>query len=103
MVRIIKAIAIAVKFALPWILRAFFFTLWLMAGSVARLRVGVPNAVRLIADEWLDKAVKAGYPTRYDKHLYYVLCTIAFLTMLAGWIIASYITVWFTGAIISAL
>lgn len=81
------------RLSVPWIRGAFLFTLHLMATSVISLWVGVPTAISRIADEWLDRAFFAGFPTQWDRHLYYVIWTLSLLTIVAGWILLAHLTV----------
>jgi len=94
MVRIARFILIGIRFIIPWVIRVVGFTARLVAMSVVSLWVGVPTAVRRIANQWVGNAVTAGFPTEYDSFLYRTLCVVAFLVILAGWIIGAFITVW---------
>jgi hypothetical protein len=78
---------------LPILWSVILFALRLVALAVISLWVGVPRAVDNIANEWLDRAIVTGFPTQYDRQLYYVLWTLGLLTVLVGWVIFSYITV----------
>ena len=94
--RLLHEFVFFIQLGTPWIAGALLFTLQLMATAVISLWVGVPTAVRRIADDWLDRAFFAGFPGDMMPQLYYVICTLAFLTILAGWILAAYLTVFFT-------
>jgi hypothetical protein len=81
------------RLATPWIWGAFVFTLSLVTTTAISIWVGVPTAVDRIANEWLDRAVIAGFPTQWDRQLYYILWALGLITVVAGWIILSFITV----------
>ena len=100
MLRVARIYLLGIRFTVPWIVRAFGFTLKLIATTVVALWIRVPTMVRKIADDCLDTAVDAGFPTRYDRYLYYAVCVTALLTIIAGWIVLAYLTVWFIGVIL---
>lgn len=81
------------RFFVPWVWRAFVFTISLMATWVVSFWGGVPRAVGRISDDWLDRAIHAGFPTIWDRNLYQVLWVLAFATIVIGWVVLSYITV----------
>jgi hypothetical protein len=85
---------LGVRFVAPWIFRSIWFTLMLISLSVVSLWVGVPTAMRRIANQWVDRAVAAGFPTAYDYILYYMVAVVAFFTIVAGWIATAFVTVW---------
>jgi hypothetical protein len=84
----------AARMFLPWIGRLIMFMLNLIGVMVASFWGGVPKAVSAIADNWLDRAVMGGFPTQWDRNLYYVFWALAFGMILLGWIVLSYVTVW---------
>lgn len=94
--RLLHELVFFIQLGTPWIAGAVLFTIQLMSTAVISLWVGVPTAVRRIADEWLDRADAANFPGDMLPRLYYVICTLAFLTILAGWILVAYLTVFFT-------
>jgi hypothetical protein len=91
--RCIRWSLIGLRIIVPWILRAAWFTLRLAATALVSLWVGVPNATRRIADAWLGRATLAGFPTEYDTYLYHAVCFVAFLTIVLGWIVLAFLTV----------
>lgn len=93
MVRIMQLAWFTVRLATPWIVRVFTYTVWLILITVASFWVGIPNAVKEIADNWLDRAVHTGWPTQWDRQLYEILWGIAFLTIVAGWVVLAFTTV----------
>jgi len=82
-----------VRLAFPWVRGAILFTLSLMATSALSLWIGVPQAVSRITDDWLDRAIVAGFPTEHDRTLYYIIWVLALSTIVAGWILLAYLTV----------
>jgi len=94
MVRLIQRILHAVRIAFPWLVKAFLFTVRLVSLTVASIWTGIPSSVERIANEWLTSAVLAGFPTQWSRYLYYALYALAFTTVITGWILLSYITVW---------
>jgi hypothetical protein len=90
---IMEQTAKVIRFFAPWIARAFMFILGMIITSVISFWGNVPVTVRRVADEWLDRAVMSGFPTQWDKHLYYVLFVLALSMVIFGWIALSYLTV----------
>lgn len=83
----------AIQLATPWIIRFFTYTLWLTLVTVASFWVGIPNAVNQIADDWLDRAVRAGFPTLWDTRLRRIFLVVGYGTIVLGWIFLSFTTV----------
>jgi hypothetical protein len=96
----IKNFISAVKQALPWVWKAFVFTLQLVILTVAAVWSGIPLSARKIANDWSNEAFFAGFPTQWDRQLYYVLLVLAYITILAGWVVLSFTTVWIVNLII---
>jgi hypothetical protein len=71
-----------------------FFAFRLIAMAVISLWIGVPTALNNIANEWLDRAVIAGFPTQWDRQLYYIFWCLGFVAVVIGWVLFSFITVW---------
>ena len=92
--RIVALAGFISRTVFPVIGNVILFALRLIAMAVISLWIGVPNAVENIANEWLDRAVIAGFPTQWDKQLYYSLWFIGLVTIVIGWVIFSFITVW---------
>src|SRR6266498_3358268 len=78
---------------IPWVLKALIFTLLLVATSVGSLWLGVPKTVRKIADEWLTRAINAGLPPSWESSIYSGSIVLAFLAVVAGWIILAFTAV----------
>lgn|GEM_PF-6913285 len=83
-----------VRFFLPWIGRIIMFMAGFILTSVISFWGGVPAIIERIANEWLDRAVAAGFPTQWDRHLFFTFRFLAFTMILLGWITLSFITVW---------
>ncbi len=99
-IRLIKWLYVGIRFVTPWVLRSIWFTLMLISLSVVSIWVGVPTAIKRIANRWVDQAVAAGFPTAYDYILYYVVAVFAFFTIVIGWITTAFVTVWLVRIII---
>jgi len=84
----------AVRFFLPWIGRILMFMAGFILTSVITFWSGVPTMVERIANEWLDRAVSSGFPTQWDRRLYFTFYYLAFLMIVCGWVTLSYTTVW---------
>jgi hypothetical protein len=93
MVRVIRFTWLGVRLAYPWVWGMFTATLWIVVTTLASIVSGIPPAVRTIADVWLERAIRAGFPTIWEDRLRFVLRTLAFATIVAGWIVLSFTTV----------
>ncbi len=82
------------QIVVPWVIKPIGGTINLMLGTIASLWVGVPQATHRIADEWIQRAVAAGFPTIWDSKLYYTIRIVAFITIVVGWVLLSFVTVW---------
>lgn len=97
---LVRNVLFFVRLSWPWARGAVFITLKLMTTSIISLWIGVPTAVSRIADDWLDRAFIAGFPTQWDRHLYYLIWAVALITVIIGWILTAYITVWLVNKLI---
>ena len=84
----------ALRVVLPWIGRVILFMASFILMSVFAFWTGVPQTTERIANEWLDRAVAAGFPTVWDRRMYFTFRVVAFAMIVLGWVILSYITVW---------
>ena len=83
----------ALRMFLPWVGRIIMFMVSFILASVISFWGGVPRTVERIANEWLDRAVANGFPTEWDRRLYFVFYYLAFAMVVIGWVILSHITV----------
>ena len=81
---------------MPWAIRGAWWILGRFALALAAVFTGFPIAARRIADHWVDRAVTAGFPTRYIRTLYRTMITAAWIELIVAWVISSYITIWLT-------
>jgi len=94
MARVIRWILIGTWVISPWVFRAIWFTIRMIAIAVVSVWSGVGPTSRTIAEDWLERAVaNEDFPTEYDRHLYIILRIAAFITLLIGWIALSFLTV----------
>jgi hypothetical protein len=88
-----------VRILAPWITQLTIWALVITTTAIASVRMGIPTTITKIADEWLERALHAGFPPLWAEYLYYPLLTIAFFTVLAGWILLSFIAVFIVNMI----
>lgn len=100
MVRLIQNIIFFVRLAWPGIRGVLTATLWTVILTVASTWSGIPPAVRTISEEWLRRAIEAGFPTIWENRLRFILRSLVILTMLFGWIVMSFMTVFIVRAIL---
>jgi len=91
---LMQLISKALRFFLPWVGRIIMFMVGFILTSVISFWGGVPAMADRIANEWLDRAVRAGFPTQWDRNLFFTFKTLAFAMILLGWVILSLLTVW---------
>ena len=100
MVRVIQNTWSFVRFAWPGIRGVITATLWMVIMTVASIWSGIPPAVTTISEEWLQRAIKAGFPTIWESQLRSVLRILVIFTMIFGWVVLSYTTVFIVEAIL---
>lgn len=92
--RIFRLVIYLTRRMSPVIARASVFTFRAMLYALVTVLIGLPRAVTFIADDWRQRAIDNGFPSRWENLLYYILCAMAFLQFLLGWIVLSHVTVW---------
>lgn len=100
MVRLIHSTIFVVRLAWPGVRGVIEATLWMVILTVASIWSGIPPAVRTISEQWLQAAIKAGFPTIWESRLRFILRLLVILTMLFGWIVLSYTTVFIVETIL---
>jgi len=100
MVRLIQNTIFVIRLAWPGVRGAIVASLWMVILTVASIWSGIPSAVRTISEEWLQRAIRAGWPTIWESQLRSVLRSLVILTMLFGWIVMSFMTVFIVRAIL---
>jgi hypothetical protein len=88
-----QAVIFAVRISTPWVLRVMWATIKFSLIALASIWSGIPSAADKIATEWQRRAIYAGYPTVWDRQIYFVFYVIALMTIFTGWVILSFITV----------
>jgi hypothetical protein len=92
--RALRITILAIRFITPWVGRAAWLILRLIVAALTSLWVGVPNAIRSVTDEVMVRAVRSGFPTRFDWLLRWSIYIIAFVEILTGWVLFALITSW---------
>ena len=90
---IVRRSLFIVLISMPWILKALIYVLLLVATAAGSLWAGVPYTINILATEWQVRAIKAGFPPKWERFLYYSFSIIAFLTIVAGWMILTFTAV----------
>jgi hypothetical protein len=90
---LMKLINEVLRWFIPWVGRIVMFMVGFILTSVVSFWSGVPAVVERIANEWLDRAVAARFPTQWDRHLFFTFRILAFSMILLGWVVLSFITV----------
>lgn len=100
MVRIIQNIWFFARLAWPGVWGVFTATVNAVVLTLVSIGSGIPPAVRTISEEYLQRAIKAGFPTIWERQLRFMLRTLVILTMLFGWIVLSFMTVFIVRVIL---
>jgi hypothetical protein len=100
MVRVIQNVWFFVRLAWPGVRGVFTATMEAVILTLVSIGTGIPPAVRTISEEYLQRAIKAGFPTIWESELRFILQTLVVLTMLFGWIVMSFMTVFIVRAIL---
>jgi hypothetical protein len=85
---------IILRFVIPLIFRLILFSLKLALMAFVSIWSGIPQATRRIADEWVIRAAIRKVPSEMETPLYYIFRGLAFLSIVAGWVVLSFLTVW---------
>src|SRR5450759_965197 len=91
-VKIVESIIKIIRLCVPPIVRAFMPLLSVILTGVLTFWGGVPNEVKRLAEDWQEGAVARGFPTIWAPQLYYILCGLAFITIVVAWVILASIT-----------
>jgi len=94
-----QLISQVLRFFLPWIGRIIIFMVSFILTSVISFWSGVPIIIERIANEWLDRADAARFPSEWDRQLFFTFKFLAFVMIVLGWVILSFITVWIVNLI----
>jgi hypothetical protein len=92
LIRWLRSAIFLARIAAPFIWMICINALRLELLAVIALWSGVSTSLNRMANEWLDRAIRHGWPTLYSAQLYYTLYGLAFVMVLAGWILCSYTT-----------
>jgi len=89
---VLRACYFILRFVAPWVFRAVWTSMKLVATSVISIPIGLPTATERIADHWMRQAAFAGFPTLYDTYLFNVLRVVAYIVIVTGWIMLAITT-----------
>ncbi len=90
---IFSLLRLILRLIIPWIIKVLGWMLTLATTSLASIWVGVPMAVTRIAERWVEEANAIGFPERYNGYVYYPSVVVATSTLILGWVILAFITV----------
>ncbi len=96
----LRTVGWGIRFIVPLLVLAFHFIVGMCLNCVTGWWVGVPNACRRTAEEWVNRAAQRQIPSIYFRWIYGLVWLETFLVILAGWLILSHVTVWLLRMII---
>lgn len=91
--RLLRLIWFVIRLITPWVVRILIFALMLVLTALGSIRFGIPKTVDVIASDWVQRALNVGFPTLWERNLYFVFLVLAYATVIAGWIVLAFITV----------
>lgn len=91
--RLINQIRLFLRWSLPYVWQVIGFGLGLVVSAFFTFWSGVPYNVDLMAREWRDRALMTNIPNQWDKELLFLLKIVGWVSVIVGWVILSYITV----------
>ena len=94
LIRWLRSVIFLARIASPFVWRICVNALRLVLLAVIALWSGIPTALNRMANEWLDRAIRHGWPTLYSEQLYYTFYGLALVMVLIGWILCSFTTIW---------
>ena len=90
---LVENVANLVRRSIPWI-RRLARLIWVMvATSVAVWWLGVPEARRIIAEDWRDRAFRWGIPTEHGNTVFQITRWVALFVMIIFYIITAELVV----------
>jgi len=101
--RMLGAVGLAIRKAIPWVLRAIGWSLSAALAALGVIFISIPQGVSRLTDRWVREAMFNGFPADYYPFLRAGIMVGAFLTILAGWIILAFITVFIVQAALQGL
>jgi hypothetical protein len=90
---IIQRVFFIAVLTLPWVARILVYAVMLMFTAFGCLWHGFPRTVEIMANDWLGRAINAGFPLLWERYLYHGFSVIAVFTIAAGWIVIAFITI----------
>jgi hypothetical protein len=81
------------QLVVPPVILLIHFIIDLMGVALVSLWVGVPQAIDRLADEWIQRVIARGSIPVWDQHIYNTIRAMAFLTIVAGWVLLSHLVV----------
>lgn len=91
------------RIVLPLLWRIARYLMMILVISIIALRVGLFTSAARIAQDWVGRFEKSGFPIQWDSMLYKTLAVLAFFTIIAGWVLISIISSWGVNILLSML
>ena len=101
---VFQQLLIGLWYALPFIFGLLFFT----AGASLKLTAvagitafrGLPETADVLSDEWTRRAIEAGFPNLWQRHLKSFFYAIAVFTIIAGWLLILFTLAFIVGLMV---
>lgn len=82
-----------IKIIAPTIWFVITAALGSMLATIITMWREIPVSMDFIATEWQGRALRNGWPSRYDRQTYWFFYMVAGFMSVVGWILCSYLTI----------
>ena len=79
---------------MPRVFQLIIWAMWETLKFFTSWWIGLPNAVVLTVDMWMERLHRGGMTMELDPYVEPLLKVLAYLSFIAGWILYAHITVW---------
>jgi hypothetical protein len=101
--RLLGALSRTLWKATPWAVRVIGWSLSAALAALAVVFISIPQGVTRLTERWVREAMFHGFPADYYPFLRAGIMVGAFLTILGGWIVLAFITVFLVRAVLQGL
>ncbi len=82
------------RFVVPWAIRFGRDILALLRTKATALWSDIPKKVDTMANDWMNRAWRAGAPSDMMPTLYYTFSAVGYALLILAWVCVAFITVW---------
>ena len=82
------------RLLLPHVMRLVLALLNMMLKALIAFWQGVSRAAKVIADDYTERAIRAGIPSTYAPRVFRLMLFVAYIELCIGWVLVAHLTVW---------